>query len=167
MVKLKVGVVGEGCWIDFLEGIGFKIRPINAAILSGLQKEATLGKRSRDLVRMRVGSTKDDKSLPSFLSLMQARLPAAEPNQDRLEDLINDYILEDWRGDICGPDGAPLAVNLENKKIIMDDLTLNDFIWSAAKALNLEVDDGNEDLGQNPDPDVKGITGPPGHVLKP
>lgn len=117
MLKIKKSTESEGRWFQYAEGVEFKIRPLSGNILRELRK-------STSTVRM----CPDSKSG----RLVQVN----DVNEEKFDEAVTDYILEDFKG--VGDDkGNLFELTLENKKLIMDQLPLRDFIWSAAQSLDV------------------------------
>lgn len=121
MLKLKKSADNQvGKWFTFSEGVELKIRPLNGDALKTIRKDATT-------VRMEM----DSRS--------RKMTPVDDVDSEKLEAGIEAYILEDWKG-IGDESGAPLEVNTENKRLILNQIALRDFCWSAAQALDIDIE---------------------------
>jgi hypothetical protein len=125
IVLKKVGAESDGKWFTYQEGIEVKVRPLTGTVLRDLRKQATTSKmvleqRSRRMV------------------------PEDTVDDEKFESVIAEYMVEDWRG-IGDPDGNPLEVNIENKRLLLDQPALRDWLWACAQALDV-VDELEKNL---------------------
>lgn len=118
MLKISKTENAAGRWIDYTDGVAFKVRPLTGTVLRDLRKQVST-------IRM----APDPKS-GKFV-------PFEEIDDEKFNDIMSDYLLEDYRG-IGDETGEVLAVTLENKKLILNQIALKDYIWNAAQALDFE-----------------------------
>jgi hypothetical protein len=108
----------EGKWFPYSDGIEIKIRPMTGQVMRDLRKSASTTKMEADpLSRKLVAVDRIDEA--------------------KLEDILNEYLIEDFRG-IGSDSETALEVNLDSKKLIMDQIPLREFIWSCAQSLDIE-----------------------------
>jgi hypothetical protein len=120
MLKINTKANPEGRWYKYAEGVEFQIRPLTSQVLRDLRKSVTQ-------TRMEVNPT------------TRVMVSVDHVDDDKYNDVLNDHLLMDWKG-IGNEDGEPLECNLENKKLILNQIPLRDFIWGAAQALDIEAD---------------------------
>ncbi len=101
---------------EFQPGVAFWVRQLTGAILRNFRKQCV----TQDL---------------GYSVATQRMEPVEKVDDDKLNDLIADYILEKWEG-VGGEDGQPLPVTLESKKLILDQLAIKNFVWAAAQSLD-------------------------------
>lgn len=116
MLKIGKQTPEEGTRFAHVSGAAFWVRPLTSSKLEELHKECTkvkmeLHQQSRQMA------------------------PVKTTDDNRFNDLLIDYILAKWEG-VGDENGNELPVSLENKKLIMDQLILREFIWAAAQALD-------------------------------
>lgn len=119
MLTIKKPISPEntsGQRFQYQEGVAFFIRPITSTILRGLRQQCV-------------------KMEAKFNLQAKAMEPVEDVDAAKLDDLLSDYIISGWEG-IGAEDGQPLPVTLENKKLILDQLPLREFIWAAAQSLD-------------------------------
>lgn len=117
IIKKQISIENiQGQRFEYAKGIVFYVRPLSGAILRNLREQCS--KTKMELNRQ---SRKME--------------PIEDPDNEKLEELLADYILEKWEG-VGGEDGQPLPVTLESKKLILDQLALRGFIWAAAQSLD-------------------------------
>lgn len=101
---------------EYQLGVAFWVRPLIGTTLKNFRKQCV----TEDL---------------GYSAVSQRMEPVEKVNDDKLNDLIADYILEKWEG-VGGQDGQPLPITLESKKLILDQLAIKNFIWAAAQSLD-------------------------------
>ncbi len=101
---------------EYQPGVVFWVRPLTGTILRSFRKQCV---------------TSDF----GYNAASQKMEPIEKVDDDKLNDLISDYILEKWEG-VGGEDGQPLPVTLDSKKLIIDQLAIKNFIWAAAQSLD-------------------------------
>lgn len=116
MLKIKTGEA-EGKWFKYADGVEFKIRPLTGNVLREIRKPA-----------VKVSMQVDPKT--------RRMIPIEDVDDDKFDEAVTDYILEDFKG-VGDDNGNLFEPTLENKKLIMDQLPLRDFIWSAAQSLDV------------------------------
>jgi hypothetical protein len=113
---------------EYSKGVVFYVRPLTGVILRDLREQCT---------KTRMELNRQSRRME----------PVEDVDDAKLEDLLADYILETWEGvEIQAGDGGslPLAVTLESKKLILDQIALREFIWAAAQSLDIsEVEQKN------------------------
>lgn len=118
MLKLtKKTVTGEGRWFEYAEGLEIKIRPLTGEIMKEVRKPAVK-------IKMEV--------LPGSRKMA----PVETVDDNLLNDLLADYLIEDFKG-IGGDDGQALPLTLDSKKLILDEIPLREFVWASAQALDM------------------------------
>ena len=119
MLKIKnhnPAELAPGKQFKYADGVFFWVRPLTGTILRNFRKLCATEEIA--------------------YSATSQRMELVEKiNDDKLNDLIADYILEKWEG-VGGEDGQPLPVTLESKKLILDQLAIKNFVWAAAKSLD-------------------------------
>ena len=118
MLKINTKNSQEGKFFAYTKGVEFKIRPLTGQVLRELRKKVTTTRMEADPTTRKMVAVED-------------------VDNDKLDELIADYMLEDWKG-IGDEAGVPLPVCLESKKSILNQIPLREFIWSAAQALDIE-----------------------------
>lgn len=109
----------EGKWFSYSDGIEFQIRPMTGQVMKGLRKKSSTTKMEADpLSRKLVAVDRIDEA--------------------KLDDTLTDYLIQDFKGIGSDPD-TPLDVTMENKKMIMDQIPLREFIWASAQSLDIEA----------------------------
>ena len=119
MLKIKNHNSAEhapGKQFKYADGVFLWIRPLTGTILRTFRKSCVTYESGYNPASQRME-------------------PAEKLDDDKLNDLIADYILEKWEG-IGGEDGQPLPVSLASKKLILDQLAINKFVWAAAQSLD-------------------------------
>lgn len=117
MLKIKKTGSTEGKWFKYADGVEFKIRPLTGNILREVRKSATTTRMQFDSKSGRMMQIED-------------------VNEVKFDEAVTDYILEDLKG-VGDEEGNLFEPTLENKKLVMDQLSLKDFIWSAAQSLDV------------------------------
>ena len=117
MLKIKKEGSTEGKWFKYSDGVEFKIRPLTGTVMRELRKTA-----------VKINMELDPKT--------RRMIPVEDVNDEKLEEALADYILEDFKG-VGDEAGNVFEPTLENKKLIMDQLPLKDFIWAAAQSLDV------------------------------
>jgi hypothetical protein len=110
----------EGRWFTYADGVEFQIRPLTGQVLRKLRLEAVTTKMEFDQKKGR-------------------HIPVETVNDEKLEDVTADYLIQDFKG-IGVSENQVMEATLENKKIIMDQIPLREFIWSSAQSLDIEAD---------------------------
>jgi hypothetical protein len=105
----------EGKWFTFAGDVEFKVRPLLGTILRELSNAARTGRMVADPKSGRMVAQVDD---------------------EKYNELLTDYLLEDWRG-VVDEAGAALPVTLENRKALLDMSAISDFVWERARALDI------------------------------
>ena len=62
-----------------------------------------------------------------------------EVDEEALSDVLADYLIQDFRG-IGDAAGVPLPLTIESKKLILDQITLSDFAWASAQAMDMTAE---------------------------
>ncbi len=136
---LKIGKLGfdadpanwpEGVWGTFQEGVRFKVRKITTEILQKLRDKCCSSEMELDPNSRRM-------------------IPVKKLNEKKYDDLIADFMLEDFEG--VGSDDSDqfLDKSLESKKRIMNVTALRDWIWAAAFSLDMADIQKKEDELKN------------------
>lgn len=107
----------EGKWFTFAGDVEFKVRPLLGTVLRELSSASRTGRMVADRNGRMVAQVDDEK----------------------YNDLLTDYLLEDWRG-VVDEAGAAVPVNLENRKALLDMSAISDFVWERARALDILAD---------------------------
>lgn len=110
----------EGRWVEYVEGVEFKVRPLTASTIKKLRKP---------FVTLRM------KPDPRSGQMMQVE---DFNKKEEFEDALNDYIIEDWKG-VGDQAGNLLEATIENKKKILDNIPIRDFIWAAAQSSDIDT----------------------------
>jgi hypothetical protein len=107
----------EGRWEKFGGDIEFKIRPLTAEIMKRLTESARTGRM--------VLEPKSGRMIP-------------EIDNEKLEELVRDHLIEDWRGveDDADPP-ASLPCTSETKKAVLDNLSVQDFVFERARSADI------------------------------
>lgn len=116
MLKISTNQTRESRRFEYSPGVAFWVRPITASILQELRRKC---------VTSRMAPSPRTRQLETVDELDDAKFEAA----------LADYILERWEG-LLGDDGTELPVTAENKKLVMDQLALGEFVWAASKSLD-------------------------------
>lgn len=106
---------GEGRWFTYQEGVEIKVRPITTTVLKDINKKASTSRMELDPRKGRMA-------------------PVDDVDKDVFENELADYLIEDFKG-IGDEAGSPLAATRENKRLILDQPLIRDFVWAAAQAL--------------------------------
>lgn len=118
MLKIKKSTdKEEGRWFKYAAGVEFKIRPLTGNILREIRKASSTTSMQPDPKTRRMVAVED-------------------VNDEKFDEAVTDYILEDFKG-VGDEEGNLFDPTIENKKRIMDQLPLRDFIWSAAQSLDV------------------------------
>lgn len=120
MLKIKLAENSEGRWFEFMEGVSIKVRPLSGSVLKELRK-------SSSTVKMELNGR------------TRRREPVEILDEERLEENLIDYLIEDFKG-IGDQAGNPLEVTESSKRLIANNLTLRDFVWSSAQSLDIGAD---------------------------
>lgn len=107
----------EGRWFTYSEGVEFQVRPLTGEVLRRLRKQVTTTKMEVDPGSRRM-------------------VPVEKVNDEKLEEVMTDYLIQDFKGIGISSDRA-MEVSLENKKLIMDQIPLREFIWASAQSLDV------------------------------
>lgn len=107
----------EGIWGEYCEGVRLKIRKLTRESLRFLKKK-----------HCKITMELDPRT--------RRMMPTEKIDDDAYEDAITDYLVEDFEG-IGDADGNPLPLNLESKMLIMDKLSLREWIWSFAQTIEV------------------------------
>ena len=116
MLKISANPSRESRRFEYAPGVAFWVRPVTASILQELR---------RGCLTSRLAPNPRTRQLENLDELDDAKFDAA----------LADYILERWEG-VAGEDGEALPVTAQNKKLVLDQLALSEFIWAAAKSLD-------------------------------
>jgi len=114
-LKLTKQQSTDGRWFKFNSDIEFKVRPLLATTVREIETSAQTGRQIADPRNKRLVPEIDEK---------------------KREDLLTDYLLEDWKGVIDEEDNQ-VPITLENKKALMNLLAISDFIWESARSLDI------------------------------
>lgn len=114
--KINTNELPPGREFKYAEGVFFWVRPLTGTILRNFRAQCV---------------TADYSYNPATQRMEQVE----KVDDDKLTDLIADYILEKWEG-VGGEDGQPLPVTLESKKLILDQLAIKNFVWAVAQSLD-------------------------------
>jgi len=117
-LKLMKQQSTEGKWFRFTGDVEFKIRPLLATTVRDIEASAQTGRQITD--------PRSKRQVP-------------EIDEKKREDLLTDYLLEDWKN-VLDEDDKPVPVSLENKKALMNLLAVSDFIWESARSLDILLD---------------------------
>ncbi len=117
MLKIVKTEGAEGRRFPYADGVAFWVRPLTRSRLRELR---------RGCVHTRMEPN----------PLTRAMEPVEELDEKKFEDALCDYLLEKWEG-VVDAGGDPLPPTLENKKLVLDQTALYDFVWSAARSLDL------------------------------
>jgi hypothetical protein len=121
MLKLeKKTVESEGRWFEYAPGVEIKIRPLTGDILREIRKPAVKTKMEVD-------------------QRSRKMIPVETVDDVLLDDLVTDYLIEDFKG-IGDSASHALEVNLASKKLILDQIPLKEFIWASAQSLDIEAE---------------------------
>jgi hypothetical protein len=109
----------EGVWGAYMPGAELKVRKLSGDVLRELRKpfvhtEMEVDKKSRAMVPKEKMSAE---------------------NEEKFNDALTDFLLEDHKG-FGNEDGQPFPrpLDLESKKALLNDLSVNDWVWSFARA---------------------------------
>lgn len=116
MLKISRNQTKESRRFEYAPGVAFWVRPVTSSILQELR---------RGCLASRLGTNPKTRQLENVDELDDTKFEAA----------LADYILERWEG-VLGEDSEALPLTTENKKLVMDQLVLSEFIWAAAKSLD-------------------------------
>ena len=120
MLKLeKKTIESEGKWFEYSEGVEIKIRPLTGQTMKEIRKGVSI-------VKMEVGPGRK-------------MIPVEHTDDDKLEDALAEHLIEDFKG-IGGSENTALPVNLESKKLILDQIPIREFVWNSAQSLDIEAD---------------------------
>ena len=117
-LKLVKETNSEGRWFTYAADIELKIRPVLGTSIREIELSAQTGRKVVD--------PKTRKMVP-------------EVDEKKREDLLTDYIIEDWKG-VVDEENHPVPVTLENKKALLNLLQISDFVWESAKSLDILVE---------------------------
>jgi hypothetical protein len=106
---------GEGRWFRYAADVEFKIRPLLATTIREMGRAAETGRQVMDQKTGKMVAEVDDK---------------------KLDDIVKDYLLEDWKG-VEDEAGDPLPVSLDAKRALMDLVAIAEFVWQSARALDI------------------------------
>lgn len=118
---LKIATTDEGRWITYAPGVEIKVRPLTSSRIRGLRKAATTSRMAIDPDTRKMGAIDDF-------------------DQEKFEASMADYLIEDFKG-IGDAAGNPLPVDLANKRLILDQVQVRDFVWAAAQSLDVTQDE--------------------------
>lgn len=91
MLKINVDNIGDSRWCEFQPNVDFKIRPLSVSKRSQLERAATTRKNGRD-----------------------------EIDSDKLERLLRNHVIEDWRG-VVDQNDQPIPCDEKHRDLIMDN----------------------------------------------
>lgn len=121
---IKIGGMGfdpnnipEGIWGDYASGARIKARKINVEILNALKKPYTTTSMQLD--------TKARKMVP-----------VEKVDDEAYEDALTDYMIEDFEG-FGDNAGNALPVNLESKKMLLNIISIKEWVWAFAQSLEV------------------------------
>lgn len=121
ILKKQTSEIPQSQRFEYSKGVAFYVRPLTGKVMRELREQCS--KTKMELNRQ-----------------TRKMEPVEDVDDAKLEDLLADYLLEKWEGvEIQAGDGGslPLAVTLESKKLIFDQMALKDFIWAAAQSLDI------------------------------
>lgn len=105
----------EGRWFTYSGDIEFLVRPLTASVMRDIEKQSQTGRNVLD--------PKTKKWIP-------------EVDDAKKDDLLTDYLVQDWRC-VVDENDAALPVNLENKKKVLNLLPVFDFVWQCGTSLDI------------------------------
>ena len=108
MLKISANQSRESRRFEYAPGVAFWVRPVTASILQDLRRKC---------LTSRLAPNRTTRQLESVDELDDTKFEAA----------LADYLLERWEG-VLGDDGGELPVSPENKKLVLDQLALSEFI---------------------------------------
>lgn len=134
---LKIGKLGfdnenwpEGVWGTFSQGVEIKVRKLTAEAIRELRKPFL-----------------KTEMVPNASS-RRMELSEQIDNQEKYDDAVTDYLIEDFRG-IGDEDGNSLPLDLESKKRIVNHLALKDWIWTFAQSIEACAQEKSEGARKN------------------
>jgi len=107
----------EGVWSTFAPGAEIKIRKLNGSIIRELRKP---------LIVPKIGLNPVTKMMEETESY----------DQEKWSDILSDYTIENFKG-FGDDDGNILPVNLENKKAMLNQKQVREFVMSVAEAVEI------------------------------
>jgi hypothetical protein len=117
-LKLSNETNKEGKWFTYATDIELKIRPILGTSIREIELSAQTGRQVVD---------------------PRTRKMVPEIDEKKRDELLTDYIIEDWRG-VVDDDDKPVPVTLENKKALLNLVQISDFVWESARSLDMIVE---------------------------
>jgi hypothetical protein len=116
-LKLSALTNTEGKWCPYQDDFEIRIRPLFSNTIAELSEQARTGRMVRD---PRTGK----------------QVPEVDPA--KLEELMTDYLVEDFKGLVDDQDPPqPVPVTLANKKALINSSAIGEFVWNEARALNV------------------------------
>lgn len=109
-----------GRWFSYAPGVEFCVRRLTASVSAKLRAECTTIRMEPD---------------PATRKLA----PVENVDMEKLNGLLCEYILVDWKG-IVDESDEQFPVSAENKRRIIDELPLREFIWAAAQSLDITAE---------------------------
>lgn len=117
-LKLSNEINKEGKWFNYATDIELKIRPILGTSIKEIELSAQTGRQVVD---------------------PRTRKMVPEIDEKKRDELLTDYIIEDWRG-VVDDDDKLVPVTLENKKALLNLVQISDFVWESARSLDMIVE---------------------------
>jgi hypothetical protein len=117
MLKIAKADSVQSRQFQYTAGVDFWVRPLTRSKLRELRKQCVI-------------VTMEPNPVTRVME------PVERLDEAKFEDALCEYLLEKWEG-IGDTDGNPLPVTLENKKRILDQTDLYDFVWSKARSLDM------------------------------
>lgn len=114
----KEATTPGGKWFTYAGDIEFKIRPLLSTSIKEIELQARTGRQVTDPRTKRL---------------------VPEVDEIKRENLLADYLLEDWRG-VIDEEDKPVPVTLENKKALLNLVQISDFVWESARSLDILVE---------------------------
>jgi hypothetical protein len=117
-LKLSNETNKEGKWFTYATDIELKIRPILGTSIKEIELSAQTGRQVVD---------------------PRTRKMVPEIDEKKRDELLTDYIIEDWRG-VVDDDDKPVPVTLANKTALLNLVQISDFVWESARSLDMVVE---------------------------
>lgn len=104
----------EGKWVEYEEGVKLKVRPLYASTTRKIRSKCVSVKNTR-------------RGREEIL------------NDDKFEEEMADYLLEDWEG-VVDESGNELECTRENKIALLDIQDVASFVFNTAREAELNAD---------------------------
>jgi hypothetical protein len=135
---LKLGKLGcfnpdsppDGIWGTFAPGLKVQVRKLTSEVIKETRKKYVT-------ITMEV----DTKS--------RAMVPVEHVDDEKYEEAMTDYLIQDFTKSFTDEDDVPLPVNLDSKKRMFNNLPLKDWIWAFAQTLEMADVKKLEEEGKN------------------